>query len=132
MTGGKVCGPIWVAMMDRILKSRNDWQMKFTVPSGITFRDICSRSGELVTDYCAASGDDIFTNAAFKTGTEPTSTCSFHGGGGSRSNRQANVDPESQYDMQGTRQNMPGTQQQPSYQQYYQQVQPQNSYYGYQ
>lgn len=131
MTGGKVVGPIWVAIMDRVLKTRNDWQMKFSVPANITFRDICSRSGELITGSCSGSGDDLFPNAAFLTGTEPNSACSFHGGS-ARSAGSSTADPEAQYDMQGARDGMPQYQQQPSYQQYYQPVQPQQSYYGYQ
>ncbi len=134
MTGGVVVGPIWVAMMERILETRSDWQMKFTVPSGVAIRDTCSRSGQLVTSACYASGENVFKNAAFKTGTEPKSGCSFHGGraiSGSAPKENA-ADPEAQYQMQEQPQQQ-RQQQQPAYQQqYYQQVQPQASYYGYQ
>ena len=116
MTGGKVVGPIWTAIMDRVLKSRTDWQLKFSVPSGIAFRDICSRSGELVTGSCSASGDDIFKNAAFKSGTEPNSSCSFHGGRATRSEASV-ADPEAQYNMPEAQRSMPPSSQ-PSYQQY--------------
>ena len=133
MTGGKVVGPIWVSIMDRILKTRNDWQMKFTVPSGVTFRDICSRSGQLLTSSCYSSGDDVFKNAAFKTGTEPNSSCSFHGGRRSAQSERPAADPESQYQMQSAPyQQRQNPQQQQYQQQYYQQVQPQSGYYGYQ
>jgi penicillin-binding protein 1A len=135
MTGGKVVGPIYVAMMDRILKTRTDWQMKFTPPSGIVFRDICSKSGKLVTSGCYSSGQNVFKNAAFKTGTEPEGGCPFHGGGRTASYEQASEDPEAQYQMQSPQQFQPQQYQQTqpaSQQQYYQQVQPQASYYGYQ
>jgi len=134
MTGGKVVGPIWTDMMKRILKTRGDWQMKFTVPPEIGFRDICGKSGKLVTSSCYASGTNIYKNAAFKTGTEPQGSCPFHGGGRSVSStydQASNQDPESQYNMEQYPQN-PAQQQQPSQQQYYQQVQPQQYYYGYQ
>lgn len=134
MTGGKVVGPIWVSIMDRVLKTRNDWQLKFSAPAGITFRDICSRSGKLVTNSCYASGDDIFKDASFKTGTEPNSSCPFHGGGRSVSSASPRTeDPEAQYDMQAQPAN-PQQYQQPTYQQQqsYRPVQPQPSYYGYQ
>ena len=124
MTGGKVVGPIWTAMMDRILKTRSDWKMQFTVPSGVVVRDMCSRSGRLVSSNCYNSGDDVFKNVAFKKGSEPTGNCPYHGGGSQRS-APSPADPESQYDMQQYQQ--PGYQQQ-----YYQQVTPQASYYGYQ
>lgn len=139
MTGGKVAGPIWVAMMDRILKTRSDWQLKFSVPSGIAFRDICSKSGQLLTQACYSSGGDVFKDAAFKSGTEPNSSCSYHGG--SRSSRTASQQPttdlESQYQMPNQGYPQYNTQQQQQQQQqyqqqYYRQVQPQQSYYGYQ
>jgi len=134
MTGGKVVGPIWSAAMDRILKTRNDWKLKFPVPQGIVFRDICGRSGKLVTNACLSSGDDTFKDAAFKTGTEPNSACGFHGGRAiSKGNNNDQGDPESQYDTSS--QSDPQQQYQQQYQpqpQYYRQMQPQQSYYGYQ
>ncbi len=138
MTGGVVVGPIWVAMMKRILETRTDWQMKFTVPSGLAIRDICSKSGQLVTSACYSSGDNVFKNAAFKTGSQPESACSYHGGraiNSSSTSKENAADPESQYQMQEQPRSQPQhqQQQQPGYQQqYYQQVQPQASYYGYQ
>jgi len=82
MVGGRTVGPIWVAMMDRILQTRNDWKMKFDPPAEMEFRDVCSKSGQLVTPACYASGAHVFKNAAFKKGTEPTTPCSYHGSGG--------------------------------------------------
>lgn len=80
MTGSRVAGPIWAAAMDRILQTRTDWKPAFDVPPGIEFADMCSKSGELMTEACAASGDDVFPHAAFKQGTAPTRACSYHGG----------------------------------------------------
>lgn len=81
MTGSRVVGPVWVATMDRILQTRNDWKMTFDVPSGLMFRDICSKSGKLATASCYASGDKVFLGTAYKLGTAPTTTCDYHGGG---------------------------------------------------
>ncbi|MCX7626745.1 MAG: PBP1A family penicillin-binding protein [Candidatus Sumerlaeaceae bacterium] len=78
MVGGKTVGPIWVAMMDRILHTRGDWKMQFDVPPGITFADICSKSGKRPTEACFASGNTVFQNAAFKAGSEPTGSCQYH------------------------------------------------------
>lgn len=96
MTGGRVVGPIWVAMMDRILETRTDWQQKFTVPAGVTFRDMCATSGRLVASGCT----NVYKDVAFKTGTEPTTTCGHHGGGRSvaTSSSDSPADPEAQYD----------------------------------
>ena len=82
MVGGGTVGPIWVPMMDRILKTRTDWKMKFDVPSGIVFRDLCGVSGKIASADCYASGVDVFNNAPFKEGSEPKGTCDGHGGGG--------------------------------------------------
>jgi penicillin-binding protein 1A len=78
MVGGKTVGPIWAAMMDRILQCRDDWKMEFDVPAGITFVDICSKSGKRPTEACFASGDTVFQHTAFKAGTEPTGACQYH------------------------------------------------------
>lgn len=106
MVGGGTVGPIWTPMMDRILQTRNEWKWKFDVPPGLVLRDICSKSGKLVTDSCYASGDPVFTNAAFKEGTEPTGgACDYHGGGSYAAGGPpvSEDDPESHYDTgQGT------------------------------
>lgn len=100
MTGGKVAGPIWVAAMDRVLQTRNDWKMKFDVPPGVEFRDMCGKSGQLLTSACYASEDMKFKNTAFRKGTAPTSSCDYHGGSAIASSGSGNVDdPESRYDV---------------------------------
>lgn len=80
MVGGRTVGPIWVPMMDRILRTREDWKMKFDVPADIEFCDICSKSGKRVTSSCYASGQSVFKNAAFKKGTAPKDSCDYHSG----------------------------------------------------
>lgn len=128
MTGGKVVGPIWVAMMDRILKTRTEWQQEFTVPAGVTIRDICASSGDLVASGCPK----VYKNAGFKTGSEPTRTCSHHGGGRAVATSSAyDADPEAQYDTQNQYPAQYNTQQHNA-PQYYRPVQPQQPYYGYQ
>jgi penicillin-binding protein 1A len=113
MTGGNTVGPIWSAMMDRILLSKNDWKMKFDVPDGIEFRDICGLSGKLAGGAC---GSSVYSNAAFKKGTAPESGCTVHGGGFVGTDESG--DPESMYNMGA---NQGGYQQQRYQQQQYQQ-----------
>jgi membrane carboxypeptidase/penicillin-binding protein len=95
MVGGKTVGPIWARMMDRILQTRADWQMKFDVPEGITFAPICSKSGKRPTEACYASGDNVYPNAAFKAGSEPSASCSYHTWSPQES-------PQSEEDVEGT------------------------------
>jgi membrane carboxypeptidase/penicillin-binding protein len=136
MTGGRVVGPVWAATMDKILRTRTDWKMKFDVPPDIEFRDMCSKSGERATQACFDSGDDVFKNAAFKRGTEPNTDCTFHGGSSRRvASSEANGDSEGQFQPQDMNRGQPvgqplQRQQQQGY--YPQQQQPQQQrYYGY-
>ncbi len=78
MVGGKTVGPIWTAMMDRILQTRSEWKWVFDVPPGIVWADICSKSGKRPTDACYQSGSTVFTHTAFKAGSEPTGSCQDH------------------------------------------------------
>ena len=95
IVGGKNVGPIWAAMIDRILKTRPDWRMKFDVPPGVALRDVCGKSGQLAGGGCG-EGALIFKDLAFKRGTEPTSGCSYHGGGG-RHRDDDEADPEAHH-----------------------------------
>jgi penicillin-binding protein 1A len=99
MTGGKVVGPVWVGMMDRILQTRNDWRMKFDVPPGVEFRDMCGKSGELLTSACYASEDMKFKNTAFRKGTAPNGSCDYHGGTAIALGSGPVDDPEARYDV---------------------------------
>lgn len=99
IVGGKDVGPIWVRFMDRILQTRTDWKMKFDVPPGITFCDICSKSGKRVTASCYASGSHCFTNAAFRDGAAPTQSCDYHGGSSYYGGQTESGDPEGSYDV---------------------------------
>ncbi len=96
MVGGKTVGPIWAAMMDRILQSRTDWKMQFDVPPGITFADICSKSGKRPTEACYASGDTVFQHTAFKAGSEPTGSCQYHTA--AQPSEETSEDPEANYE----------------------------------
>ncbi|MCX7716821.1 MAG: PBP1A family penicillin-binding protein [Candidatus Sumerlaeaceae bacterium] len=78
MVGGRTVGPIWVPMMDRILQTRDDWRLKFEAPNGLAYCDMCSKSGKLATSACYASGNSVFKNVAFKAGSEPKSSCTYH------------------------------------------------------
>ncbi|MGI8908326.1 MAG: penicillin-binding protein 1A [Candidatus Sumerlaeaceae bacterium] len=99
MTGGKVVGPIWVSIMDRVLHTRNDWKLKFEVPPGVEFRDMCGRSGERLTGACYASEDMKFKNTPFRKGTAPNGSCDYHGGMSIASGEGQVEDPESRYEV---------------------------------
>jgi penicillin-binding protein 1A len=77
MTGGSIAGSIFEAFMQRALKTRDHWTMKFPEPSGIAHRDICMRTGLLAGKWCNygdRSGSSS-TDMVFKAGTEPTEVC---------------------------------------------------------
>ncbi len=125
MTGGTTVGPLYTKLMDRLLATREDWQLKFEVPENIAFADICGASGKLVSGGCYSSGHLVFKHAAFKAGTEPTTNC-YHGGGGTANSYYAqneNVNPEAEYQMDMRSQPTNQTQQPVVYP---------NSYYGFQ
>jgi membrane carboxypeptidase/penicillin-binding protein len=78
MAGSVVAGPIAKDFLLEVLKTRNNWKMKFDRPEDIIVLDICSKSGMLATENCVKSGAKIIHDAAFKKGTEPTSYCTLH------------------------------------------------------
>lgn len=80
MTGGKVAGPIWRNIMDRILQSKSPeaWKKKFDIPKGMVVRDICSATGMLAKESCKSSGALVYYSMPFKQGTEPTAECARH------------------------------------------------------
>lgn len=127
VVGGRTVGPIWVPMMDRILQTRTDWKMKFDAPTGIEMRDICSKSGKLVTSACYASGQSVFGNAAFKAGTAPTGTCDYHGGSGYSSDGYGTPEEDLENQYQTGRNTSVGPAGSPYYQQ--QQQAPPGYYY---
>jgi hypothetical protein len=73
--------------------------MKFDVPAGVEFRDICGKSGERLTGACYASEDMKFKNTPFKKGTAPNGSCSYHGGSAIATGRGNVDDPESRYEV---------------------------------
>lgn len=79
MTGSVVAGPIWESVLERALKTREHWNMRFDVPEDIVFEDICSKSGLIATESCRNTPDNhVFRKMAFKKGTEPTMPCTLH------------------------------------------------------
>jgi len=79
MTGGKVAAPIWREIALRTVQMERGWNMNFTAPEGIVFRDICSKSGLLATSRCKRDPDStVYENMPFKQGTEPDQTCAYH------------------------------------------------------
>jgi membrane carboxypeptidase/penicillin-binding protein len=79
MVGGGTCGPLWTAIMDRVLATRSDWRQKFEMTGGLEFRDICSVTGLIATEACKQAGATILQNVAFQPGTAPNQTC-YHTG----------------------------------------------------
>jgi penicillin-binding protein 1B len=75
LSGSQAALPIWTAFMKRALAGRPS--VSFSVPEGITFADIDKDTGQLATAACPR----VFREA-FLAGTEPTETCSEHGGTG--------------------------------------------------
>jgi penicillin-binding protein 1B len=75
LAGGDACVPIWTAHMLRIagMVPDVDWKR----PDDIVERQIDPLSGMLATPYCPQSRTDTFVS-----GTEPTSVCPLHSGGG--------------------------------------------------
>jgi len=78
MAGSVVAGPIAKEFLLEVLKTRDNWKMKFDRPENIIVLDICSKSGMLATENCVKQGAKIIHDAAFKKGTEPTSYCTLH------------------------------------------------------
>ncbi len=69
--GGKVAGPIWANFTREALK---EVPVKdFNQPTGITSANICLDSGALATANCPRQ-----ISAAFRTGTEPFTSCPVH------------------------------------------------------
>ncbi|HSP17039.1 MAG TPA: PBP1A family penicillin-binding protein [Thermoanaerobaculia bacterium] len=75
LAGGDACVPIWTAHMNRIagLVPDVDWKR----PDDVVTREIDPESGMLATPYCPTARREIFVS-----GTEPTSVCPLHAGGG--------------------------------------------------
>jgi len=79
MTGSRAAGPIWREIVRRTYRLDRDWNMKFTAPDRIVFKDICGKSGLLVSSSCRRDADSvIYEKMPFKEGTEPEQTCTYH------------------------------------------------------
>ena len=75
LAGGDACVPIWTSHMNRIsgLIPDVDWKK----PDDVVVREIDPQSGVLATPYCPTTRREVFVG-----GTEPTSVCPLHAGGG--------------------------------------------------
>ncbi len=75
LAGGDACVPIWTSYMNRIvgLVPDVDWKR----PDDVVEREIDPQSGMLATPFCPQERTEIFV-----AGTEPTSVCPLHAGGG--------------------------------------------------
>jgi len=73
--GGDACVPIWTAHMNRIggLIPDVDWKK----PDDVLAREIDPLSGLLATPFCPSTRREVFVS-----GTEPSSVCPLHAGGG--------------------------------------------------
>ncbi|MCX5800211.1 MAG: PBP1A family penicillin-binding protein [Candidatus Eisenbacteria bacterium] len=77
MTGNRVALPIWTDIM---LAASSLYKFTdFPVPEGVTFVEICAKSGLLALDTCPKK-----TTEVFREGEEPTEFCYMHAGGQSR------------------------------------------------
>ena len=74
MTGSVAALPAWTEIMKAAIASRPE--ADFTVPEGVVFRRVCSQTGELATEHCPASDNEVFLSRY-----APTEPCSRHGGG---------------------------------------------------
>jgi membrane carboxypeptidase/penicillin-binding protein len=75
LAGGDACVPIWTSYMNRVvgLVPDVDWRR----PDDVITRRIDPESGYLATPYCPQERNEIFV-----AGTEPTTVCPLHNGGG--------------------------------------------------
>ena len=87
MTGSKVALPIWAAFMEQAIpayyqsrpleEEREKPPEAFPIPPGMTFVEVCKKSGRLANDYCRRAGRSVAE--AFIAGTEPREPCTYHG-----------------------------------------------------
>lgn len=75
MTGGRVAGPIWADIFQKILATRPDWTMQFELPRGITTTNICVRTGKVESDMCAMLGHPIHLEVPYRTSEVPKEKC---------------------------------------------------------
>ncbi len=73
LSGSDAAVPMWTRYMLAVTAGQPNTD--FPVPSGISFAEIDKTSGGLVTSYCP---QNAIVREAFKTGTEPSSTCPLH------------------------------------------------------
>lgn len=71
MSGGVVVAPIWTEFMQAALG--NSPAQDFPVPPGVKFFSVCSKTGDLATEFCPKP-----RSVAFQVGTEPKLYCSEH------------------------------------------------------
>jgi membrane carboxypeptidase/penicillin-binding protein len=74
LSGSQAALPIWATFMRRALAGRPS--LSFAPPPGVVFAAIDKDTGQLATPQCPR----VFQEA-FLAGTEPTQSCSEHGGG---------------------------------------------------
>jgi penicillin-binding protein 1B len=75
LAGGDACVPIWTSYMNRVLGLVPD--LDWRRPDDVITRRIDPESGYLATPYCPQERNEIFV-----AGTEPTTVCPLHNGGG--------------------------------------------------
>src|SRR6185436_9010008 len=75
LAGGDACVPIWTTHMNRIAGMIPD--VEWRRPEDVLERQVDPESGFLGTPYCPRTRGEVFV-----AGTEPTSVCPLHGGGG--------------------------------------------------
>jgi len=71
MTGSYVAAPTWCRIVDRILKTREKWQLRFAEPPGIEYADVDAETGLAVAEGRPVGGREILRHVPFKRGTVP-------------------------------------------------------------
>ncbi len=78
LEGAKSALPIWTEFMKRAASIRQYGQAKeFRAPQGVITREICEETGQIATDHCPRTRNEVFIE-----GTEPVVECELHGGRG--------------------------------------------------
>ena len=71
LSGAQAALPIWTPFMTRALAGHTS--VRFDVPEGVTFAEICTASGKLAAPRCPKTFSE-----AFAAGTQPTEQCLVH------------------------------------------------------
>ncbi|MCX8037725.1 MAG: PBP1A family penicillin-binding protein [Candidatus Sumerlaeia bacterium] len=72
MTGSYVCIPTWCRIVDRILKTGDNWQIAFAEPPGIEYADVDATTGRILAKGEWTGGESVLRQVPFRRGSIPT------------------------------------------------------------